>query len=306
MDRIESRLNTNSEEFRRNRDAMDALVKRLRDEIERIRLGGPAAARERHVERGKLLARDRVKKLLDPGSPFLELSPLAAFGMYDGDSPSASIITGIGRIHGRETVVVANDATVKGGTYFPMTVKKHLRAQQIAIENHAPVRLPGRFGRRVPAVAGRDFSRSGSLRAHLLQPGADVRDRPGAGRDRDGQLHGRRRVRARDVRRERHRPRAGHDLPGWTAAGARRNRRGGQRRGPWRRRRAYAPVRRERSPGRRRRARAPDCARDLRESRALAPPPRSSRTPPRIRTTIPPNCTASSRPIRAGPTTCAR
>ncbi len=138
MDRIESRLNTNSEEFRRNRDAMDALVKRLRDEIERIRQGGSAAARQLHVERGKLLVRDRVKKLLDPGSPFLELSPLAAFGMYDGGSPSASIITGIGRIHGRETVVVANDATVKGGTYFPMTVKKHLRAQQIAIENQLP------------------------------------------------------------------------------------------------------------------------------------------------------------------------
>src|ERR1700732_299035 len=138
MDRIESRLNTNSDEFRRNREAMDSLVKRLRDEIERVRQGGPAPARERHVERGKLLARDRVKKLLDPGSPFLELSPLAAFNMYDGDSPSASIITGIGRIHGREAVIVANDATVKGGTYFPMTVKKHLRAQQIAIENRLP------------------------------------------------------------------------------------------------------------------------------------------------------------------------
>src|SRR5208283_998296 len=138
MDRIESRLNANSEEFRRNRDAMDALVKRLRGEIDRIRQGGPAPARERHVERGKLLARDRVKKLLDPGSPFLQLSPLAAFQMYDGDSPSASIITGIGRIHDRETVIVANDATVKGGTYFPMTVKKHLRAQQIAIENMLP------------------------------------------------------------------------------------------------------------------------------------------------------------------------
>src|SRR5260370_40109592 len=138
MDRIESRLNTNSDEFRRNRDAMASLVKRLRGEIERVRHGGPASARERHVERGKLLARDRVKKLLDPGSPFLELSPLAAYKMYDDDSPSASIITGIGRIHGREAVIVANDATVKGGTYFPMTVKKHLRAQQIAIENMLP------------------------------------------------------------------------------------------------------------------------------------------------------------------------
>src|SRR5579862_3572989 len=138
MDRIESRLNPNTDEFRRNGEAMESLVKGLRDEIERVRQGGPASARERHVERGKLLARDRVKKLLDPGSPFLELSPLAAFNMYDGDSPSASIITGVGRIHGREAVIVANDATVKGGTYFPMTVKKHLRAQQIAIENRLP------------------------------------------------------------------------------------------------------------------------------------------------------------------------
>src|SRR5271163_3691312 len=138
MDRIESRLNPNSDEFRRNRDAMDALVRRLRDEIDRVRLGGPARARELHVKRGKMLARDRVRNLLDPGSPFLELSPLAAFNMYDGDSPSASIVTGIGRIHGRETVVVANDATIKGGTYFPMTVKKHLRAQQVAMENMLP------------------------------------------------------------------------------------------------------------------------------------------------------------------------
>src|SRR5277367_2692614 len=138
MDRIESRLNPNSDEFRRNRDAMDSLVKRLRDEIDRVRLGGPARARELHVKRGKMLARDRVRNLLDPGSPFLELSPLAAFNMYDGDSPSASIVTGIGRIHGRETVIVANDATVKGGTYFPMTVKKHLRAQQVALENLLP------------------------------------------------------------------------------------------------------------------------------------------------------------------------
>src|SRR5215469_14181378 len=138
MDRIESRLNTNSDEFRRNRETMDALVKRLRKEIERVRQGGQAAARELQIKRGKLLARDRVKKLLDAGSPFLELSPLAAFRMYDDESPCASIVTGVGRIHGREAVVVANDATVKGGTYFPMTVKKHLRAQQIALENRLP------------------------------------------------------------------------------------------------------------------------------------------------------------------------
>src|SRR5271168_665727 len=138
MDRIESRLNINSDEFRRNRDAMDSIVKRLRAEIERVRQGGPAHARELHVERGKLLARDRVKKLLDPGSPFIELSALAAWGMYGGEAPAASLVTGIGRIQGREAVIVANDATVKGGTYYPITVKKHLRAQQIAIENRLP------------------------------------------------------------------------------------------------------------------------------------------------------------------------
>jgi 3-methylcrotonyl-CoA carboxylase beta subunit len=138
MDRIESRLNINSEEFRKNREAMESLVRRLRDEVERVRQGGPASARELQIKRGKLLARDRVRKLLDAGSPFLELSPLAAFGMYDDESPSASIVTGVGRIRGLEAVVIANDATVKGGTYFPMTVKKHLRAQQIALENRLP------------------------------------------------------------------------------------------------------------------------------------------------------------------------
>src|SRR5271170_2934381 len=138
MQRIESRINPNSEEFRKNRDAYQSAVERLRAEIERIRAGGPEHARMRHVERGKLLARDRVRKLLDPQSPFLELSQLAAYGMYDDEAPSAGIITGIGRISGRECVIVCNDATVKGGTYYPMTVKKHLRAQEIARENRLP------------------------------------------------------------------------------------------------------------------------------------------------------------------------
>jgi acetyl-CoA carboxylase carboxyltransferase component len=138
MERIESRINPNSEEFRTNRKVIEAQVKRLRVEIDRIRLGGPENARKRHTERGKLLVRDRVRKLLDEGSPFLELSVLAAYGMYDNEAPAGSIITGIGRIHGREVVVVANDATAKGGTYYPMTVKKHLRAQEIAMENRLP------------------------------------------------------------------------------------------------------------------------------------------------------------------------
>jgi len=117
---------------------MRELVDELRERLARVREGGSPAAREKHIARGKLLARDRVDRLLDPGSPFLELSPLAAIGMYDDAVPAAGIVTGIGRISGRECVVVANDATVKGGTYYPMTVKKHLRAQQVAADNHLP------------------------------------------------------------------------------------------------------------------------------------------------------------------------
>ncbi|HXN85498.1 MAG TPA: carboxyl transferase domain-containing protein [Candidatus Binataceae bacterium] len=138
MDRIESHLSTASAEYRANREAMEAAAAKLRATSDRIREGGPESARKRHTERGKLLVRDRVKALIDRETPFLELSTLAANGMYDGDAPAASIITGIGRISGREAVIVANDATVKGGTYYPLTVKKHLRAQEIAMQNNLP------------------------------------------------------------------------------------------------------------------------------------------------------------------------
>jgi 3-methylcrotonyl-CoA carboxylase beta subunit len=138
MERIESRVSPNNPDFKRNREVMEAQVAQLRADIERIREGGPENARKRHVERGKLLVRDRVKRLLDPDSPFIELSALAAWGMYDGEAPASGLVTGIGRIQGREAVIVANDATVKGGTYYPITVKKHLRAQEIAIENRLP------------------------------------------------------------------------------------------------------------------------------------------------------------------------
>jgi 3-methylcrotonyl-CoA carboxylase beta subunit len=117
---------------------MAALVADLREKIATVEQGGGEAARARHVARGKLLPRERVRTLLDPGSPFLELSQLAAFGMYDGNIASAGIVTGVGRVAGRECVIVCNDATVKGGTYFPMTVKKHLRAQEVARENGLP------------------------------------------------------------------------------------------------------------------------------------------------------------------------
>ncbi|MGV9989839.1 carboxyl transferase domain-containing protein [Streptomyces sp. NPDC003374] len=124
--------------WRANESAHRALVDELRGRLAAARQGGGERARARHTARGKLLPRDRVDTLLDPGSPFLELAPLAAEGMYDGQAPAAGVIAGIGRISGRTCVVVANDATVKGGTYYPMTVKKHLRAQEVALENRLP------------------------------------------------------------------------------------------------------------------------------------------------------------------------
>src|SRR6201996_3661577 len=127
-----------SEAFKRNTAAHEALAAELRERLAVAAQGGPERARQRHTDRGKLLPRDRVDTLTDAGSPFLELSPLAADGMYGGDAPAAGIITGVGRIEGRECVVVANDATVKGGTYYPMTVKKHLRAQEVALHNNLP------------------------------------------------------------------------------------------------------------------------------------------------------------------------
>ena len=135
---LRSNVNLRSDEFSANAVAMGSLVADLREKVANVAQGGGVVARERHVARGKLLPRDRVAALIDPGSPFLELSQLAAFGLYGGDVPAAGIVTGIGRVSGRECVIVANDATVKGGTYFPMTVKKHLRAQEIARKNNLP------------------------------------------------------------------------------------------------------------------------------------------------------------------------
>ncbi|MBI4756802.1 MAG: methylcrotonoyl-CoA carboxylase [Betaproteobacteria bacterium] len=135
---IRSALDPRGEAFRANAAAMRALVEDLRERAHRVSLGGSEEARRRHAGRGKLLVRARIDALLDPGAPFLELSPLAALGMYDDEVPAAGIVTGIGRVSGQECVIVANDATVKGGTYYPVTVKKHLRAQEIAADNHLP------------------------------------------------------------------------------------------------------------------------------------------------------------------------
>ena len=124
--------------FAANEAAHRALVADLHTQLERARAGGGERAAERHVARGKLLPRERVARLLDPGAPLLELSALAAHDLYDGAAPSAGLIAGIGRVAGRDCVIAANDATVKGGAYFPMTVKKHLRAQEIALHNRLP------------------------------------------------------------------------------------------------------------------------------------------------------------------------
>ncbi len=135
---LTSATDTHSPDFRANAEAMRALVADLRSKVGEAARGGSESARVRHVARGKLLPRDRVERLLDPGTPFLEIGQLAAWNMYDGEAPAAGVIAGIGRIQGQECMVVANDATVKGGTYYPMTVKKHLRAQEIARENCLP------------------------------------------------------------------------------------------------------------------------------------------------------------------------
>jgi 3-methylcrotonyl-CoA carboxylase beta subunit len=138
MPALKTGVDVRSEEFRANAAAMARLVEDLRARVAQAALGGDEAARAKHVARGKLLPRERVRELLDPGAPFLELSQLAALDMYDNEAPCAGLITGIGRVAGEECVIVANDATVKGGTYYPMTVKKHLRAQEIASQNNLP------------------------------------------------------------------------------------------------------------------------------------------------------------------------
>jgi acetyl-CoA carboxylase carboxyltransferase component len=138
MRQIESHISSTDAVFQDNRHRMQQLVAELRAHRARAREGGGAKYLQRHRDQGKLPVRDRIDRLLDPGSPFLELAPLAAFGLYDDEAPAAGLVTGIGRVSGREVVIVANDATVKGGTYFPMTVKKHVRAQDVALQNRLP------------------------------------------------------------------------------------------------------------------------------------------------------------------------
>ena len=230
--------------FAARRERMELLVAELRERTAQVALGGGEKSVERHRSRGKLTARERIDRLVDPDSAFLELSALAAWDLYDGDAPGAGIVTGLGVVEGQECVIVANDATVKGGTYFPLTVKKHLRAQEIAEQNHLPcVYLVDSGGAFLPLQDevfpdrehfGRIFYNQAQMSAKGIPQIAVVMGSCTAGR----------RVRARDERRDDHRPRHRDDLPRRPAAregGDRRRRdgRGARRRG---RARAAAPA----------------------------------------------------------------
>src|SRR5436190_18886194 len=138
MDALQSYLDPNSDDFKANAEHLQSLVDALQKKVADAKQGGGEKYLQRHREQGKLPVRERIHALLDPGTPFLELSPLAANGMYEKDAPAAGIITGVGRVQQRECLIIANDATVNGGTYLPVTVKKHLRAQEIALQNHLP------------------------------------------------------------------------------------------------------------------------------------------------------------------------
>ena len=158
MEPIRSQVNLNDDEHRANGEAMGAIMDEYRANLSKVKEGGGEKYVSKHKDRGKLLARERIDALVDPGTAFLEFSSFAAWDMYEGAAPGAGIVTGIGRVHGREVVIVANDATVKGGTYFPITVKKHLRAQEIALENKLPCIYLVDSGGAFSALAKRSFS----------------------------------------------------------------------------------------------------------------------------------------------------
>ena len=165
---LSSSISPKSESFGKNLAAQQAAMEPVQDAAALALAGGGEKPRERHVSRGKILPRERVSRLLDPGSPFLEVGMFAAHGLYDGASPSAGLVAGVGRVSGCECMIVCNDATVKGGTYFPMTVKKHLRAQEIAEANHLPcIYLVDSGGANLPNQ-DEVFPDRDHFRAHLL------------------------------------------------------------------------------------------------------------------------------------------
>ena len=219
MDRFDSHVQTTSADFIANRDRMRSLVQEHRERLAAARQGGGAKYLERHRQQGKLPVRERIARLLDEGSPFLELSPLAAWGMYDDEAPAAGIVTGVGRVSGRDVLIVANDATVKGGTYYPITVKKHVRAQEVALQNRLPcVYLVDSGGAFLPLQAEVFPDREHFGRIFYNQARMSAERIPQVER-RHGFVHGGRRLCARDVGRDDHRPQYRDDLPRRAAAG---------------------------------------------------------------------------------------
>ena len=268
MDVLESQVRTSSDAFVRNHARMAGLVAEYRQRLAAVRDGGGAAATERHRSLGKLPVRERLDLLLDPGSPFLELSPLAAWDLYDQRRPGG----GPGHRHrprlGARGPGRRQRRHRQGRHLLPAHRQEaRARAGRGAAEPPA-LRLPGGLGRRVPAAPGRGLPRPRSLRPHLLQPGADVGGRAGADRGGDGLVHGRRRLRAGDVRRDHHRQGHRHHLPGRAAAREGRHRRVGHRRGTGRRRRAHPRVGRRRLL---RRGRSPRAAPGPHRGRVAAP-----------------------------------
>ena len=307
MDRLHSHIDTSQRGVpRQSRPHAGARRGISRAPRRRSAQGGGAKYVARHREQGKLPVRERIEALIDPGSAFLELSPLAAWDMYDDDAPAPASSPASAASRAATCMIVANDATVKGGTYYPLTVKKHLRAQEVALQNHLPcVYLVDSGGAFLPLQAdvfpdrehfGRIFFNQARMSAE-----AHSADRRG-----DGLVHGRRRLRAGDVGRDHHRQGHRHDLPRRPAAREGGHRRRSHGRRSRRRRRAHPAVGRGRLPGRRRRARArtrraSSCRRSTRASSC-----RPTWRRRRIRPTIRPRSTASSTSICARPTTSAK
>ena len=258
---LTSQIDRAADEFARRRARMEELVAELRERTAQVARGGGEKAMERHTSRGKLPVRERIDRLVDPGTAFLELNALAAWDLYDGGAPSAGIVTGIGVVEGRECVIVANDATVKGGSYFPLTVKKHLRAQEVAEQNHLPcLYLVDSGGAFLPLQAdvfpdrdhfGRIFFNQAQMSAKGIPQIAVVMGSCTAGGAYVPAMSRRDRDRARD----------GDDLHRRAAAREGRDRPGRDGRGARRRRRSRAPLRRRRPLRDVRRARARDRAR---------------------------------------------
>ena len=227
MEVIGSNIRADQRDFQDNQARMESLVRDMKERLSQVRAGGGERAVDLHRSRGKMLARERIDGLVDPNTPFLELSPLAAWDMYDGEESSAGIVTGVGVVQGKEVVILANDATVKGGTYYPITVKKHLRAQEIALENHLPcIYLVDSGGAFLPLQAEvfPDRDHFGRIFYNQAQMSAAGHSAGGGG---NGFVHGRRRVHSGHERRGGDGAPAGHHLSRRAAAGAGGHRRGG-------------------------------------------------------------------------------